>query len=117
MESSPQLALGTWPLAGPFINHGRVMGWGDVEEGAAIQTVESAYQLGIEWYDVADAYGLGSALLRLGKALRGVRRSSYKLILKLGYFSPEHQHPYEPEVLQTHFERSLEALRTDYVDI
>ncbi len=61
-----------------------------VEESVAIQAVRAALDGGINYFDVAPAYGATRSETVLGKALKGVPRGSYHLSTKVGkYTSPE----------------------------
>lgn len=111
-----ELGLGTWPLAGVFSNQNRVMGWGEVSAHQAVETIMAAVECGISWFDVADSYGDGIVLDHLATALRGVPRASFKIALKLGYYSPTGDNPYEIGVLSRQFDRSMRRLNLSYVD-
>jgi D-threo-aldose 1-dehydrogenase len=55
-----------------------------VAEGAALGAVETAYDLGVRYFDVAPQYGHGLAEHRFGQALRHRPRESYVLSTKVG---------------------------------
>src|ERR687886_2661860 len=67
-----EIAYGNW------LTHG-----GQVEEDAAVACVRAALDAGITFFDTADVYALGRAEEVLGRALAGVRRSSYVLASKV----------------------------------
>jgi aryl-alcohol dehydrogenase-like predicted oxidoreductase len=56
-----RIALGTWQLGGD---------WGRFDEGAAITAIRRARELGVNFFDTAQAYGFGASERLLGKALR-----------------------------------------------
>src|SRR6266566_6720220 len=58
-----------------------------VDEGRAIQAVHAALDCGINYFDVAPAYGGTLAETVLGKALRGISRSRYLLSTKVGKYT------------------------------
>jgi D-threo-aldose 1-dehydrogenase len=58
--------------------------FGAVARDQAIDTVESAWDAGIRYYDVAPLYGYGSAEERLGAVLRQKPRGSFVLSTKVG---------------------------------
>lgn len=70
-----RLSFGASALGGVF---------GDVDESAAIASVHAALDCGINYFDVAPAYGGTLAETILGKALRGVSRDRYFLSTKAG---------------------------------
>ena len=59
LEDTP-VAYGTWQFGGD---------WGPVDERAAIEAIQYARSLGINFFDTAQAYGFGRAERLLGRAL------------------------------------------------
>jgi aryl-alcohol dehydrogenase-like predicted oxidoreductase len=59
LEVTP-LAFGTWQLGGE---------WGDFDQGEAITAIRRARELGINFFDTAQAYGFGASERLLGRAL------------------------------------------------
>ena len=59
------IGLGCMSLSGVY---------GDSEDGAAVELIHRAVDLGIDHFDSSDAYGLGQNEELLGRALRGRRR-------------------------------------------
>ncbi len=58
--------------------------YGEVDELHALQAVHAALDCGINYFDVAPAYGGTLAETVLGKALKGITRSRYFLSTKVG---------------------------------
>jgi L-galactose dehydrogenase len=93
-----------------------------VDETDAIRAVHTALDLGINYFDVAPAYGGTRSETVLGKALRGIPRDRYFLSTKIGkYTNPE---KYGDDALDYSHERtrrsineSATRLGTDYFDI
>lgn len=56
----------------------------EINEQQAIEAVHTALQLGINYFDVAPAYGATKSEIVLGKALRDIPRSSFFLSTKVG---------------------------------
>ncbi len=98
--------------------------WGDRTEAEAIGMVETALDHGITYLDTGDVYGHGDSERIIGKAIDG-RRDEVTLATKIGYDfyeNPQAGHGELPkeldrEYLETAFERSLDRLDTDYVDL
>ena len=90
----PRLGLGTWPMTGTVCE----------------EAVLSALSLGYRHIDTAEAYGnedaIGSALARSELA-----RSELHITTKVWW---DHL---QPDAMRAAIDRSLEALRTDYVDL
>jgi aryl-alcohol dehydrogenase-like predicted oxidoreductase len=56
-----RIAFGTWQLGGD---------WGEFDENAAVAAIRRARELGVNFFDTAQAYGFGASEAILGKALR-----------------------------------------------
>src|SRR5690554_5982427 len=82
------LGLGCWAIGGPMILHGIADGWGDVDDDESIKAIHKALELGINFFDTADAYGVGHSEEVLGKALAG-KRDSVVICTKFGFFGNE----------------------------
>lgn len=102
IEVSP-LALGCWQFAGGDY-------WGERTESSQVDLVSIALESGINFFDTAPAYGDGESERVLGVALEG-RRDKAVIATKV---SPSVQ--CQDDVIES-CNRSLELLRTDYVDL
>lgn len=94
----------------------------DVDETAAIRAVHAALDCGINYFDVAPAYGGTRSETVLGKALRGVARDRYFLSTKVGkYTDPDHYGrdtlDYSRTRIRTSLDESAARLGVDYFDI
>lgn len=56
----------------------------DIDEESAVAAVHAAISLGINYIDVAPAYGATKAEVLLGRALQGISRDAYRLSTKVG---------------------------------
>ena len=93
-----------------------------VDESEAIQAVHTALDCGINYFDVAPAYGGTLAETVLGKALKGVPRSRYFLSTKVGkYTNPDAYGDDTLDYSRARIRRSIEEsssrLGVDYFDI
>ena len=94
----------------------------EVDEAEAIRAVHAALDCGINYFDVAPAYGGTRSETVLGKALKGIARDRYFLSTKIGkYTNPE---KYGDDTLDYSRTRTLASLKessqrlgTDYFDI
>jgi uncharacterized protein len=77
-----------------------------LEEKEAISVIQRCLDLGINYFDTAQAYTTSEA--RVGKAIQGQRE---KVILATKSTSRN------PEEIQEHLELSLRNLQTDYIDL
>src|ERR1700744_522922 len=82
------------------------------------ETVRNALDGGINFIDVAPAYGETLAELNLGKALHGIRRDQYYLATKIGSYSEaKGDYDYSAERTERSLHASLKRLGVDYVDL
>jgi voltage-dependent potassium channel beta subunit len=102
------IALGSWLTYGSA-----------VEEETAIQCIHTAYDLGINLFDTANAYNRGAAERVVGRALKDFPRDSYVLATKV--FFPMGEGPNEHGLSRKHImeqcHASLRRLGTDYIDL
>ena len=103
-----EIALGSWLTYG-----------GSVEENTAIQCIHKAYELGINFFDTANAYQRGETETVVGRALKDFSRDSFVLATKV-YF-PMGEGPNDRGLSRKHIieqcHASLRRLGTDYIDL
>jgi L-galactose dehydrogenase len=108
-----QLSFGASSLGGVF--H-------DVQETEAIRAVHTALDCGINYFDVAPAYGGTRSETVLGKALKGIPRDRYFLSTKVGKYTSPSQYgddtlDYSESRTRASLNESAARLGTDYFDI
>jgi aryl-alcohol dehydrogenase-like predicted oxidoreductase len=105
-----RICFGTWQFGGD---------WGAIDERDAIAAVGRARELGIDFFDTAQAYGFGVSERLLARALEGVPRERVVLATKGGLRKEgsELLRDASPAWLRRGLEESLRNLGTDYVDI
>ena len=93
-------------------------GWGEVLEQELITAVHSALDVGVNFFDNADTYGLGASEITLGKALKG-RRDKAVIATKFGVRAGSGKTFYDnsPQWIVESCENSLRRLDTDYIDL
>ena len=96
--------------------------YGQVDEAEGIRAVHAALDLGINYFDVAPAYGATCAETVLGRALNGVHRDRYYLSTKVGKYTQAGGYgldtlDYSRARLRASLEESAARLGTDYFDI
>ncbi len=115
------LGLGCWAIGGLFTLFGQPDGWGAVDDQESIRAIRRATELGVNFFDTADAYGTGHSEEVLGKALKGMRQ--HAVIATKGGFvhDREKREIYgentSPEYIRRALEASLKRLDTDYIDL
>jgi aryl-alcohol dehydrogenase-like predicted oxidoreductase len=98
-----ELAFGCWAVGGGA-------NWGPQEDKDSIEAVQTALDVGMAFFDTAEAYGGGASEQILAKGL-GSRRDEAFIASKV---SGRHA---EPALLREACERSLEHLNTDRIDL
>ena len=93
-----------------------------VNEAEAIAAVRAALDCGINYFDVAPAYGGTLSERVLGKALRGVARDRYFVSTKVGKYTEPGRYgndylDYSRSRIRTSIEESAGRLGVDYFDI
>jgi len=93
-----------------------------VDEAEAIQAVHTALDAGINYFDVAPAYGGTRSETVLGKALKGIPRDRYFLSTKVGKYTNPGQYgddtlDYSRARIRASLDESAGRLGTDYFDI
>lgn len=105
-----RLCMGGCPMGG--------YGWGEVREDELDGAVRAALDLGVNFFDTADTYGLGESERVLGRALRG-RRGEAVIATKFGVRveGGETRYDNSPGWIREALRGSLARLGTDYVDL
>jgi aryl-alcohol dehydrogenase-like predicted oxidoreductase len=108
-----RLSLGASSLGGVF--H-------PVDESEAIAAVHAALDCGINYFDVAPAYGGTRSETVLGKALKGIPRNRYFLSTKVGKYTEPGSYghdtlDYSRVRIRSSLKESSERLGTEYFDI
>lgn len=97
-------------------------GYGKVpEESYAIDAIQKAHDFGCNFFDTAESYGReqffpGHNEQLVGKAVASFRKDIV-LATKLHIATEETENKKLYDVIRTHLEKSLQNLRTDYVDL
>ncbi|MBN2503346.1 MAG: aldo/keto reductase, partial [Anaerolineales bacterium] len=112
---------GCWAIGGPFFLNGIPDGWGNVDDDESIRAIHCALDLGVNFFDTADAYGTGHSEHVLAKALAG-RRGQVVLATKFGFTYNEATKELlgtdvSPDYIRWACTQSLKRLDTDYIDL
>jgi voltage-dependent potassium channel beta subunit len=103
-----EISLGSWMTYGGYVENER-----------AVQSIEQAYDSGINFFDTANAYERGKAEVVMGKVLQAYPRDSYVLATKV--FWPMGEGPNDRGLSRKHLTEqcnaSLKRLGQEYVDI
>ncbi len=101
------VGLGCMSLSGTY---------GTSDDNAAIPFLQRAIELGVDFFDSSDAYGLGQNEELLGQALKG-RRDRVVLATKFGQDRRSGGVNGRPEYVQQACEASLKRLGVDVIDL
>ena len=104
--SVSEIALGSWLTYGV-----------GVERDKAAACVDRAFELGINFIDTANVYGLGAAESFLGEVLAKRQRDSYVLATKLYFPISNSDFGLSRAQVLKQIDLSLARLKTDYVDL
>ena len=111
-----EVAFGAWQLGGQ---------WGSVDDDASVRALLDAYELGINFVDTAQMYGLGHSEEVVGRSLRqwtGERVYVATKVQPVAWPHPSVDDPdiaagYPPEYLREHVEQSLRRLGVERLDL
>jgi len=101
-----EISLGTWLTTGV-----------GVEKDIAIDIVNRAFNLEINFFDTANVYGRGASETVLGEALRGRPRDSYILATKVYFPMSDSDSGLSRAQIEKQIDASLKRLQTDHVDL
>lgn len=108
------IAFGAWQIGGfPF--------WQTKGDENSIAAIEKAFDLGVNFFDTAPAYGFGHSEKIVGATLKK-RRDKVILATKCGLLWREERldqlyRRLKPESVRREAEESLRRLQTDYIDL
>ena len=112
MNNQPKIALGTWSWGAGFAGGDQVFG-NRLSETQMQETFDTAMQHGLNLWDTAAVYGMGSSETALGKVIAD-RRSKVILSTK---FTPQIADKTVENPVAAMLEASLQRLHTDHIDI
>ena len=119
-QNIPALGLGCWAIGG-ICNAGDVpIGWGHVDDEESIRAIHCAVDLGIRFFDTAQAYGAGHSEDILGQALSS--RPEVLIGTKVGLaIDPQHKQmtgpDYSRDAIVASIDASLKRLRRERIDL
>ena len=113
------LGMGCWAIGGPMHMKGTPLGWGKVNDEESKRAIRRAFEMGINFFDTADMYGMGHSEKLIGEVLSG-KRDQVVIATKFGMtFNDKEITGFEgsPEYIKRALEASLKRLKTDYIDL
>ncbi|MEU8790322.1 aldo/keto reductase [Streptomyces sp. NPDC048643] len=116
------LGFGCWAIGGEWATpDGQPLGWGAVDDEESVRAVRRALDLGVTFFDTADAYGAGHSERVLARAV-GKRRADVVLATKWGNVIDEDHRLLtgaddSPAYARRALIASLRRLDTDWIDL
>lgn len=112
-----EIGFGAWGIGGPVLAGNVPLGWGNAKDETSIDALKKAFELGVNFYDTADFYGLGHS----EKLIGGVFGNSDKVVIasKVGHRIAEDQSvylDYSKEYVLKACDESLKRLKRDAID-
>jgi aryl-alcohol dehydrogenase-like predicted oxidoreductase len=109
-----EVGFGCWPIGGNKYGNS----YGFVDDNESIKAVKKAVDLGCNYFDTADVYGLGHSEEILGRGILGSRDKCI-LATKVGndFYDQKYALDFSPKYVRFALEKSLERLNTDYIDV
>lgn len=108
-----RIGLGTWAMGGSL--------WGETDDRASIETIQKAFDVGINFIDTAPGYGFGYSEELIGKAIKEFGKRDKLIIATKFGLNLEVRHDVFRDSRKTtilnDIENSLKRLHIDYIDL
>ncbi len=65
-----EIGFGAWAIGGNAVIGTTPIGWGPADDNTSVAAINKALDIGINFFDTADFYGLGHSEKIIGKELR-----------------------------------------------
>lgn len=115
------LGIGCWAIGGPFWAGTQPLGWGEVDDEESVRAIRRAVELGVTFFDTADAYGTGRSEEVVGRALAD-QRDDVVIATKFGFTHDAERRDLtgtdtSADYIRRACEDSLNRLGTDRIDL
>ena len=111
-----EVGFGAWAIGGGAMIGNTVIGWGDADDSSTEKAIYKALDMGINFFDTADIYGLGHSEKLLGKTIG--ERNNVIIATKVGNVARQDQFTidYSKEYIFSACEQSLKRLKREVID-
>ena len=111
-----EIGFGAWAIGGGAMIGNTAIGWGDANDEESKKAIHRALELGINFFDTADIYGLGHSEQLIGEMLGAMK--NVIIATKVGNVSRNEQFAvdYSKEYILKACEVSLKRLKKDTID-
>ncbi|MEJ7822928.1 MAG: aldo/keto reductase [Chitinophagaceae bacterium] len=111
-----EIGFGAWAIGGNAVIGTTPIGWGPADDNTSVAAICKALDVGINFFDTADFYGLGHSENLIGKELRNNKEAI--IATKVGHraIDDKIQLDYSKEYIIEACEKSLRRLKRDFID-
>jgi aryl-alcohol dehydrogenase-like predicted oxidoreductase len=111
-----EVGFGAWAIGGNPVIGSTPIGWGAADDTTSVAAIRKSLDLGINFFDTADFYGLGHSEELLGKELSG--NKEVILATKVGnrVINDNIHADYSKDYILNACEQSLRRLKRDFID-
>jgi len=111
-----EIGFGAWAIGGNAVIGTTPIGWGQADDNTSVAAIRKALDVGINFFDTADFYGLGHSENLIGKELRNNKEAI--IATKVGHraIDDKIQLDYSKEYIIEACEKSLRRLKRDFID-
>jgi aryl-alcohol dehydrogenase-like predicted oxidoreductase len=108
-----EIGFGAWGIGGRTAGE---TSYGETDDRTSLAALSRALDCGITFFDTSSAYGNGHSEQLIGQAFVRARQRVV-IATKAGYDSWDRPPDFSPQAILQSAERSLQRLRTDYIDL
>lgn len=111
-----EIGFGAWAIGGGAMIGNTAIGWGDADDDESTKAIHTSLDLGINFFDTADIYGLGHSEELLGKIIGSNKETI--IATKAGNVSRNQQFTvdYTRQYISSACEASLKRLKREVID-
>ncbi len=113
-----EIGFGAWGIGGPSMAGNIPIGWGNVNDAESFKALKAAYNLGVNFYDTADFYGLGHSESLIGETF--YKNNNVIIATKVGHKIADDQSihlDYSKQHIINACEQSLLRLKRTHIDL
>lgn len=111
-----EIGFGAWAIGGNAVVGSTPIGWGPADDTISVAALRKSLDVGINFFDTADFYGLGHSEELIGKEFR--MNNEVIIATKVGHRVIDNtiQVDYSKEYIMEACEKSLRRLKRDFID-
>ena len=111
-----EVGFGAWAIGGGAMIGNTAIGWGEADDATSIKAIYKSLDVGINFFDTADIYGLGHSEELLGSIIGN--NTDVIIATKVGNVSRHDQFTFDygKEYIINACEKSLQRLRRETID-